>query len=63
MQAVTVGDYFDSFPSLESDFGQEDLCPFRILSLENLTPLQRWLTNAYELMPNHHRSPLVSPAL
>lgn len=34
VQAVTVGDYLDNFPSLESDFGQEDLCPFRILSLE-----------------------------
>ena len=26
VHAVTVGDYFDSFPTLESDFGQDDLC-------------------------------------
>ncbi|CAL1149909.1 unnamed protein product [Cladocopium goreaui] len=25
VHAVTVGDYFDSFPTLESDFGQDDL--------------------------------------
>lgn len=26
--AVTVGDYFDAFPSLDSDFAQDDLYPF-----------------------------------